>query len=174
MDKLYLRSIMLFILFILVLSSSGCIHTDFGDPFRTEKPPPPEFEILAKEGFPMQHVFDTASDQDIKFTDARPFFIKEKTKWINITVHVVLNTYNFLNNSPLENYSFIEQYAKITILDPTDDDLFYWEFYETDDIKREVPTPLTGRWAVTVEAVGLGYGNTKDSYEINIIVNEPI
>jgi hypothetical protein len=174
MEKMYLKTTILMILMIILVSSSGCIHIDFGNPFKTETPPPPEYRIKIKDGFPMSYTFDTLNDQDIQYSDAQPFYVKEDTQWINISMRVVVNTFNLLNNSPLENYSFVDQQVKITILDPNDDHYFDKTFFETDDVKRQLSTPQPGRWAITVDAVGLGYQDTKDSYEIIVIANEPI
>ena len=122
----------------------------------------------------MSHIFDTLNDQNIQYSDAQPFYVKKSTEWINISIRVVINTFNLINNSPFENYSFIDQQVAVTIFDPNDDHYFDETFIETDDVKRQLSTPQPGRWAVTVDAVGLGFEDTKDSFEIIVIANEPI
>ncbi len=176
MNKPRIKSIFFItIIIFIILSISGCIHIDFGDPLRSEKPKPPEYHIVTKPGFPLKHVFDI-NDQwnPIESKETQPFIIKHKTEWFNISIEVVINTFNFINDSPLENYSFIDQFVHVTILDPDKEKYYDKEFFETDEVKRQLSTPKSGDWVVLVDAVGLGYGDIHDSYNINVIANEPI
>lgn len=163
------------IIFILILTC-GCIHIDFGNPFKSEKPKPPEYHIVTKEGFPMTHSFDISDplNPDVKYSDTQPFIVKPKTDWVNISISIILNTYNFINDSPIGNYSLLDRYVYITILDPSDEKYYEKQFFESAEIKRQLSTPKPSDWKVLVEAIGLGYENIHDSYKINVIANEPI
>ena len=122
----------------------------------------------------MSHEFDLSVQMEIKHTDAKPINVKEDTIWINISINVVINDFNFINNSPIQNYSLLERYVLVTIEDQDKEEYFQKEFLETAEVHRQLLSPQKGLWAVKVEAVGLGYQELKDSYRIDVIANEPV
>ena len=160
---------------ILLLSSlSGCIHIDFGKPFKPEESEPPEYRIVQKEGFPISHSFDISVSLDPTYSETMPILVKKNTEWVNISIDVLINDFRFINNSPIENYSLLDRYVEVIITDPDGEDYYNKHFTETDEVKRQLSTPAPGPWVVKVEAVGLGYEDTKDSYRIDVIANEPV
>jgi len=168
------KILIVIIIVFLLTSTCGCIHIDFGNPFRSEKPKPPEYHIIKKPGFPLAHTFDIRESLDPTYSDTQPFIIKPDTEWINVTIVVVLNSYNFINNSPIANYSILDRYVKVTIRDPKDKKQLDETYVETTDVRRQFSYPMEGDWVVLVDAVGLGYEDTFDSYHVNVFVNEPI
>ncbi len=158
----------------MIILTSGCIHLDLGKPFQSEEPEPTEYQIVTKEGFPITHTFDTLEDLDPTHSDTQPIRVKKGTEWVNISISVVINDFQIINNSPLENYTLLDRYVEVIIEYPNKDEYYRKRFEETDDVKRQLSTPAAGPWVVKVEAVGLGYGDTHDSYRINVIANEPV
>jgi hypothetical protein len=168
----WLKLLSIFLLILLLTFSTGCIHIDFGDPFKEPKPKVTDFRITTKEGFPLQHVFNFEEDNDIKHSETQPFYIKKDTEWVNVSIIIVINNYEFVNNSPI-NISFLEQYVRVTLTGPDDEIYYNNKFTESAELLRPLDTPGSGRWIVAVEAKGFGYSGNYDSYTINVIVYEP-
>ena len=180
-DLLYIRSkrrrngiriLCIFLLINLFIFSSGCIHVDLGNFFDEPEPEVKDYRINTKEGFPLKHVFNFEQDNSIKKSETQPFYIKKGTEWANLSIIVVINNYEFINNSPID-LSLLEQFVHVTLTAP-DDSLFYDnKFTESAEIIRPMDEPEPGRWIVAVDAKGFGYQGNYDSYEINIVVYEP-
>lgn len=162
------------ILLIILVSSSGCIHIDFGNPFKSEEPKAKEFEIKHKVGFPITYEFDTLTDQNIKNSDSGPIAVKSDTEWVNITIKIVINDLELINTTPIANYTNFERSVLVKLLDPDNRPYYEKKFIETDEVRRQLATPAPGAWKVTVDAVGIGYGDTKDSYWIDVYAYEPV
>jgi hypothetical protein len=163
------------ILMIFIFSSfSGCIHIDLGDPFKPEESEPPEYHIVAKEGFPISHSFNLQKSIDPTHSDTMPIRVKSGTEWVNISIKVVINDFNIINNSPIENYTQLDRYVEVTIDDPNAEQYYNKRFSESDEVRRQLSTPAPGPWVVKVEAVGLGWEDTEDSYLVDVIANEPV
>ncbi len=175
MERTKIKIVMIIIIFLLLISTSGCIHIDFGNPFIEEEPKPTTYNINTKMGFPMSHSFDVTDirNPDIKYSDTQPFIIKKHTQWVNITIKVEIYQYSFFDISPFENYTYFEQYVEVRIEKPNDEIYFEQKFIDTDEENRGLDSPEKGVWKVFVEAAGLGYEDVHDKYYINVIVNEP-
>jgi hypothetical protein len=167
-SKIFLISLLV----ILLISSSGCIHVDLGNPFKEPEPEVTDFRIITKEGFPLTHVFNFEEDSDIRHSDTQPFYVKKDTEWVNISIIVIINNYEFLNNSPL-NISFLEQYVRVTLTGPNEEIYYSNKFTESAELLRPLDAPESGRWIVAVEAKGFGYQGNYDSYTINVVAYEP-
>jgi hypothetical protein len=169
------RKIVLFaFLIIILISSSGCIHIDFGNPFKSEEPKKTEFEIKHKEGFPIAYEFDTLTNLNIENSDTEPIAVKSSTEWVNITIKVVINDLELINTTPIANYTNFERSVLVKLLDPDNKPYYEKKFIETDEVRRQLSTPAPGAWIVTVDAVGIGYEDTKDSYWIDVFAFEPV
>ena len=169
-----IRIIALIMMFFLLIFSSGCIHIDFGDPFKSEEPEPTKYHIIQKDGFPFSYKFDTIEKRKIENNEAKPIIVKKGTEWVNISIKVVINEFNFINDSPIANYTSLERYVQVVIVNPDNEEYYRKKFIESDEVKRQLSTPATGRWGVKVNAVGLGYQGTHDSYLIDALANEPM
>lgn len=169
--SLALKLIFIIIIF-LVFSTSGCIHIDLGDPFKDPEDKPLEFNVVTKQGFPINHTFDTLDDQRLEKSRTQPFIVFKHTKWVNVSISVVLNDFGFLNSS-ITNSTIIDRYVHISLKNPEG---IYFDHNFKESEKRLVPLiPLTfGKWIVSVEAKGFGYGGTYDSFMVNVKANEPI
>jgi hypothetical protein len=158
---------------VLLLSfSTGCIHVDLGNPFQEPEPKVTDFSIVTKQGFPLQHVFNFEEDSDIKHSETQPFYVKKDTEWVNISIIVIINNYEFINNSPV-NITILEQYVRVTLTGPDDEIYYNNKFTESAELLRPLDAPESGRWIVSVEARGFGYQGNYDSYTINVIAYEP-
>ena len=166
-------TILIALLIVLTVLSSGCIHIDFGDPFKTHEPRPKEFQIVTKEGFPLNHTFDTISDQAFEITKTKPFYVKEYTEWVNISIEVVINKIENINTSIINLSTLLDRSVKVKLTGPNDIVYYQQEFTESDSRLLPVVPPSVGVWKVEVIAKGFGYGDIHDSFEIIVIAYEP-
>ena len=98
MKQKMIRNTLFIIVIIIFLSTSGCIHIDLGNPFKSEEEKPPEYRIITKPGFPLKHTFNINDPWNpIESEKSQPFIVKKMTEWVNISINVVLNTFNFIN-----------------------------------------------------------------------------
>jgi hypothetical protein len=167
-------SIIIVILLIFVMLGAGCIHIDFGGPFRPAEEKPAEYQYIQKADFPISHEFDYGEQIDPEVSKTLPINVKKGTKWVNITIDVEINDYSLNNDTPIANDSLFERYVHVIIDDPNGEEYYNNKFLETNEDRRHLATPITGPWVVRVEARGFGYGDTKDSFSINAMANEPI
>lgn len=174
MQHSVLKPMILAILILVLVFSSGCIHIDFGNPFKSEEEKPMEFEIKHKAGFPLSYEFDTWTNKNIENRDSAPIAVKTGTEWINITIKIVINDIELINLTPISNYTNFERSVLVKLLDPDNTPYYEKKFIETDEIRRQLSTPAPGPWVVTVEAIGLGYEDIKDSYWIDVFAYEPV
>jgi hypothetical protein len=158
----------------LALTSAGCIHFDFGDPFRSEEPEPTEYHLMHKEDFPISHYFDFSQNLDPKHSETNPIVVKKGTQWVNVTIEVMLNDFSIINDTPIGNDSLVERYVHVIIQDPEGEEYYNTRFLESAEVKRSISLPTKGPWVVKVEALGFGYQEIRDYYIINAVAFEPI
>lgn len=170
---LKIRPVLIFIIIFILLSLSGCVHIDLGNPFKTSEELPTDFHVITKAGFPMNHTFNTFEDGDLTFTDTQPFYVYEHTQWVNISIDVILNTGETINFS-IFNLSSFERFVHVIITDPYDEVYFEEHFLYTGDAFFPLTPPTAGGWVVAVEAKGVGYQDIRDFYGINVIAYEPV
>ena len=152
---------------------SGCIHIDFGNPFKDKEPEPTEFQIITKEGFPIYYKFDIYEDPELKYSKTQPFYIPKGTEWINISIIVVFESYEYMNLSII-NLSSLERYVHITVTNPENEIIYGEKFMESVELLRSPMPPTPGPWIVGIEAKGMGYEDTYDYFEINVVTYEPV
>ncbi len=169
----YKKVLLVTVVTFLFIFSSGCIHVDLGNPFLEPEPKVTDYQIAPKEGFPLKHVFNIEVDSSTQFSETQPFYIEKGTEWFNISIIIVMNNYQYFNNSPI-NISFLEQYVKVTLTGPDDEIYYNTKFTESAEVIRPYDLPMTGLWIVAVEAKGFGYQGNYDSYEVNVVAYEPI
>ena len=167
------RFFILSILLLILVSFSGCIHVDLGNPFKEPTPTIEGYYVVHKNGFPLAHTFKVDEGDSIKYSETQPFYIYKGTEWINISIIVSLNSYNLVNSSPI-NLSFLERYVEVSLIDPSDEVVYKEKFLESDDKLVPVNSPASGRWIVAVEAKGFGVQGTYDSYMVDLITYEPV
>jgi hypothetical protein len=168
-----LKAPCLFVFLLLLVSTMGCIHVDFGNPFKKPEPKITGLDVVHKEGFPLTHIFKFDEGDSIQYSETQPFYIYKGTEWINISIIVTINSYNFINNSPI-NLSILERYVEIKLIDPEDKVPFRQKYIESTDRLVPVSLPTAGRWIVSVEAKGFGFEGTYDSYSVDVITYEPV
>jgi hypothetical protein len=172
MKSVWLKTGSIFLLILLLTFTTGCIHVDLGNPFQEPKPEVTDFSIVTKEGFPLQYVFNFEENSDIKHSETQPFYVKSETEWVNMSIIIIINNYEILNNSPI-NISILEQYVRVTLTGPDDEIQYNKKFTESAELLRPLDVPESGRWIVAVEAKGFGYQGNYDSYTINVVAYEP-
>ena len=154
------------------LFTSGCIHIDLGNPFHEPEPELSTPHVVNKPGFPLTHEFDMREDQDLKYSETQPFYLPKGTEWINISITIVLNYYELINDTPL-NTSLLDRYVIVKLTDPENNLQIDEEFTETDEVLRTIVSPQPGRWIVAVDARGWGNDEIHDYYIIDVISLEP-
>jgi hypothetical protein len=170
-DRPLSKMVILFLLVVILTSICGCIHIDFGDPFKSPEQKPTEFQVITKPGFPVSHTFDIENDEDVEESKTQPFHVLKYTEWVNISIEVTINNFELINSSVI-NSSILERYVHVTIKGP--EGLYLdQKFIESTKILRPLIPPTPGKWIVSVDARGFGYSGTYDSFKINVVAYEP-
>jgi hypothetical protein len=170
--KLIIKALVVGVILILITLSSGCIHVDIGNPFQKPEPEIADYAIVTKEGFPLKHTFNLDAG-DIRYGETKPFYIKKGTEWANISIIVIINSYQIINGSPI-NISILEQYVKVSLRGPDDEVYYNDKFTESTEQLWPLNAPKTGRWIVAVDGQGFGTSGSNDYYEVNVVAYEPV
>ena len=154
----------------LIISSSGCIHIDLGNPFKDPEKKPTEYQIVDKLDPPITQTFDFNNLNSIETSITKPFYVQDGTEWVNVSIEIIINTYF---NTSIWNSTMIERYVTI-IIDGPEGVYFDQKFTESTKFLRPLIPPSSGTWIIKVEGRGWGYEDTKDHFEISATAYEPV
>jgi hypothetical protein len=156
-------SILLFLILLVVITSSGCIDIHWARGFLPDEPDPVEYREFQKWRF--EYYFDSAVP--IPQEEERPIHINKNTIWMNISIEIYM-----------EQTMGAVRYIDIILSEPTDTPGVHKE-YETREYVATafdhiyVPNPRVGAWMVSITAVGVSIGGINDGYSLEVTTYEP-
>lgn len=174
--------IILLIIPLITTSFSGCIDIGLFDGLMGEEEESKGFHTVTKLGFPVKHQFDIL-DTGYKYDKNHPIFIKDKTKWMNITFSVNINDIEFQNftNSSIREIiinalNLYHRHVEITLTDPGGDEVVHEDYEESVELQQfeDFEEPKPGTWNLNIIAVGVGYpGQFNDGFMVDVECYEP-
>lgn len=174
--------IILLIIPLLTINFSGCIDIGVLKGLMGEEEEPKGYHTVTKIGFPVKHEFDLL-DTGYKYDKNHPIFIKEKTKWMNITFSVNINDIEFQNytNSSIREIiinalNLYHRHVEITLIDPDGDEVVREDYEESMELQlfAGLEEPKYGTWKLNIVAIGVGYPNQfKDGFMVDVKCYEP-
>jgi len=176
--------LILMIIPLVVINFSGCIDIELAKGLMGEEERPKGFHTVTKKGFPVEHEFDLTDDiTGYDYQKTHPIFVKDKTKFMNITFEITINdiepiniTNQSLRDIIIELLNLVRRHVKITLTDSKGEVIVQEDYEESVELQlfAGIEDPIGGTWVVSIDAVGAGYqGQFNDSFMVDVKCYEP-
>lgn len=163
---------------ILLTATSGCLDINLAKSLLV-----PEEEKALEYGVKainFNHTFESDIDEFdfiVNYSGEQSIIVAPHATQMGVTINVEFISLEFVPQEFEEYLEYVEdRFVEITLYTPKGDKWYNNTYYETtrDDTIPLIPNPEQGKWRLTAEGDGMGYGENVDFFTVEIRVNEPI
>jgi len=155
MRTMILKTVLLTIIMIFILSTSGCIDIHLAKSFIEKEAAP--LGYINKHQWTISHQFDTTLDEE-----EMPVHIRKDTLWLNFSIEI-----------SMERSLGFFRYVNVVIYEPGERPGIFKEYYartfNTTTIEAvNIENPSPGEWKFSIEGRGGSVGDINDGYYVEV------